>query len=219
MPRLRTFDVDPVDVDPDGIAAAQAVGGAGDLTLDGVLVVGGVYTAGDGDAARQISITSTGNDSARTMTVTGTDADGNPQTEAIAGPNTTSESAKYWTTVTQIAVDAATVGNISAGTVDELCTRTFMVNRYADNGALVQLQVTGTIDCTVQITAQDIQFATGLTDQESIAWMSTQDTDLVNATANAIGNLDVGLNAMRLIVNSHSSAAEVQMHVSSEATG
>jgi len=214
MPRLRSWDIDPVDVDPDGIAEAQAVAGAGNLSLDGVLVSGGVYTAGDGDAARQISITSTGNDSARTITVTGTDADGRPQTEAIAGPNTTSESAKYWKTVTQIAVDDATVGNISAGTVDELSTRTYMLNRHSPAGALVHLQVTGTIDATVQLTAQDLQHGATIGDQEDIVWMNSQDTDLVNATANAIGNLDVGANAMRVLVNSHSSGGEVQVYVS-----
>jgi hypothetical protein len=213
MTRLHSWDIDPVNADADGIAAAQAVAAAGNLTLNGALISGGVYTAADGTGiARQISVTSTGDDSARTLMVTGTDADGRAQTEAIAGPNTTTESAKYWATVTQIAVDDGTVGNISAGIVDELCTNTFPLNRYSHTGALVQLDVTGTIDVTVQGTAQNIQQT--FTDQESIAWISVQDTDLVGATADAWGNLDVGTTAMRVVINSLTDTAEVQVYVS-----
>ncbi|HUS38846.1 MAG TPA: hypothetical protein VMX74_05320, partial [Pirellulales bacterium] len=69
-----------------------------------------------------------------------------------------------------------------------------------------------TIDITVQVTVSNPQVVTS--DQESIPWVSTQDTGLVAITADDLGSLDLGATACRLKVNSHSSAAEVQMYLS-----
>jgi hypothetical protein len=215
MPKLKTIDIDPVDVDPDGLAQAQtpAAGGVQSLTLNGVLISGGTYTAGDGDGARQLSVLSAADDTGRTLTVTGTDADGRAQTEAIVPANAgTKEGVKYFKTVSSITVDADTAGALSVGTVDELVSPTYPLNRHSAVGALTQIDVTGTIDITVEVTASDIQSVS--TDQESIPWVSTQDTGLVAITANDVGNLDAGATACRLKVNSHSSAAEVQMYIS-----
>ena len=96
--------------------------------------------------------------------------------------------------------------------MDELVSRTYVLNRHSGYGALCQIDFTGTIDITVQVTAQDPQVVTS--DQESIAWVSAQDTGLVTITANDLGNLDVGATACRLVVNSFSSGAEVQMYLS-----
>lgn len=50
------------------------------------------------------------NHSAKIFTITGTDADGNPQTEGLAGPNgnVTVTSVKYYKTVTSVTVSATT---------------------------------------------------------------------------------------------------------------
>ena len=50
------------------------------------------------------------NHSAKTITVTGTDADGNVQTETMAGPNgiVTVTTAKFYLTVTSVTIDATT---------------------------------------------------------------------------------------------------------------
>lgn len=101
--------------DPDGIATAQAVAAAGDLTLDGAFASGGVATL---DFARNVALVSANaGDTTQTATVTGTDIVGNPQVEDIALNGVTEVfGAKAFKTVTQIAIDAATAGNISAGT-------------------------------------------------------------------------------------------------------
>lgn len=106
---------------PTGIALAQAVAGAGNLTLNGSLVVGGVAVTGVANtnlAARRIIIASAGADSAVVFTVTGTNRYGMPQSETITGVATpTPVQSQYdYQTVTQIAVSGATAGNISAGT-------------------------------------------------------------------------------------------------------
>lgn len=98
-----------------GIATAQAVSAAGPLTINGSLASGGVATM---DVARRIIIASSGADSAKTFTVTGTDRNNNPQSEVITGVATPTpvQSVLDYKTVTSIVASAATAGNISAGT-------------------------------------------------------------------------------------------------------
>lgn len=214
MPRIKEFDVDPVDVDADGICQSQtpAAGGEQSLTLNGVLVSGGVYTAGDGaNVGRQISITSGGNDSGRTFTVTGTDADGQSQTESINGPNaTTVESSQYWGTVTAVTVDDDTAGAITVGTVDQLATKTIMLNRHSDDGAHVQYDITGTISLTSQVTFDRIRDV--YTNQESLSWVDVS----MGHTADGYEQIPKGAYAARILVASHSSGAEAQVFVSEE---
>lgn len=106
-------EADTDAADPDGVAASQTPTEAGDLTINGAKASGGVATFG---AARQVTITSAGNDAGRTFTVTGTDVNGDALTEAVTGANAdTATSTKHFKTVTQIAVDAATAGAVTAG--------------------------------------------------------------------------------------------------------
>jgi len=99
--------------DADGIATSQTPSGAGNLTINGAKASGGVATF---NAARQVTITSAGDDQARTFTITGTDVNGNALTEAVAGADTAAAtSTKHFLTVTQIAVDDATAGAVTAG--------------------------------------------------------------------------------------------------------
>ena len=60
------------------IAAAQTLGGAGNFTLANTTV---------GNLPQTITFTSSGNISGVEMTITGTDLNGDAQTEAINGPN------------------------------------------------------------------------------------------------------------------------------------
>ena len=63
-----------------GVCLAQAVAGAGALTLNGSLVTGGV---GVFDVARRVVTASTGADAGVILTIVGTDRYGNSQTEAV----------------------------------------------------------------------------------------------------------------------------------------
>lgn len=210
MSRTKKFDIDPVDVDADGVCASQTPGGAGNLTINGALTSGGVYTSSDG-GARQLSFTSASDESGDTYTVTGTDADGKAQTETVTGPNaTTVESAKYFLTVTQIATSGAATGALTVGVVDELASATYRLDSLASAPALGQLDVTGTIDVTVQVSLADPTDT--FADQNAIPWISS--TNLAGKTADAIGALDHGATMARVLVNSFSSGAEVQAYIS-----
>lgn len=98
-----------------GYATSQAVAGAGNLTLNGSLVTSGVGIA---DRARRVIITSaSAGDTTQTVTVTGTNSSGVTITNSVTLAGTTGVvTALDFKTVTQIAMSAATAGNITAGT-------------------------------------------------------------------------------------------------------
>jgi len=168
------------------------------------LASGGVYTA---DYARQITIVSDGADNGRTFTVTGTDANGDAQTEAITGPSTaTVESAKYFKTVTSIAVDDACAGSISSGIVDEFVTSVIPLNYRNAGPATVSIEgISGTINISVQQTFSDV-----LGDPANIVWFACH-SDITTITANAHAQLNTHASGVRLVCNSYSSGAELQM--------
>ena len=115
MPLHQQVIQNAVAGDVDGIAVAQAVAAAGNLTLNGAFVTAGVATI---STPRNVAILSTNaGDTTQTATVTGTDIVGNPQVEDIDFNGTTEAvGLKAFATVTQIAIDAALAGNASSGT-------------------------------------------------------------------------------------------------------
>jgi hypothetical protein len=112
--KAKYIAADTTAADADGVCQSQtpAAGGEQALTINGALSSGGVATF---VAARLITIASAADDSARTFTVTGTDVNGNVQTEVIAGPATTVTGTKYFRTVTEVLVDDDTAGAITVG--------------------------------------------------------------------------------------------------------
>ena len=116
--KAKYIAADTVAADTDGVCQSQtpAAGGEQALTINGALSSGGVATF---VAARLITIASASDDSARTFTVTGTDVNGNVQTETIAGPATTVTGTLYFRTVTEVLVDDDTAGAITVGMAND----------------------------------------------------------------------------------------------------
>lgn len=95
----------------DTLATAQAVAAAGALTLAATTL----------DVPRAVSVTSSGIDTARVFTITGTDAYGTPVVETITGVNvSTVAGKKAFKTIVSVESDDATAGNISVGDADVL---------------------------------------------------------------------------------------------------
>lgn len=115
----------PITLSTTGVAAAQARAAAGNMTLNGASAISGaVYM----DVPRAVDIVSANaGDTTQTATVTGTDFYGQAMSELIAFNGTTRVAGKkaFWK-ITQIAVSAATAGNISAGTTDVLGLPVFL---------------------------------------------------------------------------------------------
>ncbi len=175
-------------------------------------VTGAAFTltaTSSGDSlAHQVSIR---NDSAtdhsgKTVTLVGTDADGRAQTEVVTGPagSATVESTLYFLTLTS-ATPSATIGadTFDIGWVDEFSTKTLAINWRGGNAAL-DVNVSGTIDYSLQQTFDDIQYKTtafvwGVDDVSTWTAQTADQTLLFRAHPKAI----------RCIVNSYSSGASI----------
>lgn len=216
--RPKQFDIDVPDIDRDGIAEAQQLVGAGNLTLDGVLAdlgtaaqfdIGDAYSSGVGGV--QIGIYSAANLSGVTFTVTGVDQDGKVLVEAVTGPNaTTVETSGYFSSVTQVAADGAVGSDVEAGTVDEVVTKTIPTDYNSDTGVAIAVTATGTVNYTVQQTFDLLQ--TSVNAVQSAQWHEI--ADLATNTSSATGVGTPGATGCRIAINSYSSGAEVQMDIS-----
>lgn len=115
--RIYVFDIVPATLSTTAVAAAQAVAGAANLTINGASASGGVATM---DVARALQMVSTNaGDTTQTVTVTGTDYYGQTQTEVKTLNGTTVVNfLKAFKTVTRVAVSAACAGNVSVGNRD-----------------------------------------------------------------------------------------------------
>jgi hypothetical protein len=108
-----TITADTVALDADGISVAAAVGNNAALVIGGALASGGAVALSHG---RIVTILSAGDDSAKSFTVTGTDVDGDSQTESITGANAgTATGSKYFKTISGISAVGNPAGNVSAG--------------------------------------------------------------------------------------------------------
>jgi len=100
--------------DVDSICTAATPGSAGNMTINSTLKNNGICTM---DVPRHLSITSDGNDTGVTFTITGTNRYGAALTETITGPSsTTVTGVENFATVTQVAISGAGTGSISVGT-------------------------------------------------------------------------------------------------------
>lgn len=176
------------------IKAAGSIGGSGSLSL--------LSTSTSDSMGHKIIITSAGNDSGLTFTVSGTDVDGRTVSESITGPNTTTAtSTNYYASDLAISVDGASAGNVSIGWDDEAVSKQLIGECYAESST-TYVQATGTVNYTVQFCNQK----TKLFDlASSPAWQAHTDTDVVTATADASGSANVPVCAYRVVVNSYSS--------------
>lgn len=183
------YDIVPVALDADGIAAAQAVAGAGNLTLNGALASGGTVTL---DVPRAVEIdSSNAGDTTQTATVYGTDVYGNAMTETIAFNGTTAVAGqKAFKTVTRVAISAALAGNANVGTTDvfglpfRVDSRNYCLTAW--NGAFVTTGTFAAADVTSPATAttNDVRGTYLVPDaadgtKRLTLWMYIEDADTV----------------------------------------
>jgi len=206
--RQIELHIDPIPVDADGLAVAQAVAGAQALTLNGALIVNSKWVTDSVGTrlSRRIGILSAGNDAGITFAVVGFDPDGKAQTESVTGANAgTAESTGYWSEITSVTSSGAAAGNVSVGTVDEFATQTIPIDVGSDDPAAISLERFGTpaIDVTIQVTKSRVQYT------DSIEF-ETGPTSLQGATAATSDDIDNHASGFRLICNSYTTAAELR---------
>ena len=116
----------PAILDRDGICAAQQIGAAGNLLLNGALVSGSRANVNPAKGAigspgygRCVGVYSAGNLAAITFRVYGFDCEGERLVEDITGPNnTTGAGKKAFAVVDRVAANAAVATNVEVGTID-----------------------------------------------------------------------------------------------------
>lgn len=152
--------------------------------------------------AHKVTLASTANLSAINMTVTGTDANGQAQTEVIAGPNNnTVTTTKYFLTVTSVSA-ASTIGaeTMDVGWAAACATPTYPVNPYANNGPSIGVDIGGTVTYTAwQCNGNVYEVAA-----ESMPWMAVA-AAVTGATTDQLVNADLPLTGLRVTVASHTS--------------
>ena len=152
-----------------------------------------------------ISINCAGSDAARTFTVTGTEPGGTAQTETLAGSIAGQTlSTLYWEGVTQIAVDAATAGAVTAGIRQAGATAWLPLDIYVPNAqTAIQVDVSGTINYSVVYTIQD-PFDPAI---EPLA-IAHPTAGLTAGSTDVSGQTTVIMRAVRLLINSGGGTAK-----------
>lgn len=193
--------------DRDGIAAAQTLGAAGALTINGALLDldlfnrNGVRRAATGSSIeRSVTFYSSGNLNGITFTLTGVDTHGQTVTEDVTGPNnTTVSSTKLYALVTSIVASASVGTAVEVGTGTTGTTSLWVPDdKISPCNIALAAVVAGTINWDVEHTFDDI-FAAGY---KQSAGTFFDHEDLAGETASGDGNYAFCPAAIRFKVNS-----------------
>jgi hypothetical protein len=150
------------------------------------------------NAAYVVTVTSTGNDSTRTYTITGTNAAGNALSETITGPNATTVSTTgNFLTVTGVSVvGGGTVGTVRVGFGSSGVTAPLPLDIHGRPDVSLQVTVTGTVTWTVQ-QSLDNPFTINMP-----TYLNHPDPNMVLQTVNRQGNYAYVPASVRLRVTS-----------------
>lgn len=212
-----TIDVDLETADLTGLASNVNSSGTA-IVMDGTLLDSNLlFTSADG-LGRIIVIVDSDTDTQSdvTFTLTGTDAQGDAISDVVTGPGSglTVASAKYFKTVSSIAASAAQGGTEkidvgTRGTTLSAVSKCYPLDSYQQVPPMVSVDVTGTINFTVQQTYNDL-----LNNKDSaglVIWENV--TALASKTADTTAQLGVGARGVRVVINTYSTGAELQATV------
>ena len=175
------------------------------ITLNGALVANGVAVL---DVPRRVLVTTTANESAKTITIVGTDGNGSPQTEIIAGPNATTGYTNIdFKTVTSMTISSGAAGALTVGTNGVASSRWIRLDEWAPHQTDISVIVSGTVNYTVQQSPQDVNNPQLNIAPYQVAWLSASDAGLVAPTASAVSWATYSPPWIKLTLNSGSGSA------------
>jgi hypothetical protein len=190
--------------DANGVFVDQTTTGAGNLELDGVLVVDGVAYF---DQAQKISIEGTGTNAAINATITGTDADGAAVSEVLAMANNgTVTSVLYYKTITSIYVDGTVDGNIEGGPLatNGAVSRSLRVNGQQMNFKLgLFTDINGVMTYSAQYTPAQPEDEYAVSYSASAGWYNADGMNEISV--DAITEVPIKVNAVRLKISAYTS--------------
>ncbi len=185
----------------DAIAAAQTLAIAGNLTLTATPYVL--------DAPRRVIITSVGNDSGVIFTITGTTFGGHEVSEEVTGANAGIASSTIdFATVTSIYADGATADDVEAGTSEVAGSSWVRMDSWAAAQSAVQVNVTGTVNYSIQTTMDDPNDPSNPTDILDVVWLDALDANLVSESTSKSGYFNQTPTFVRLLLNSGTGSAK-----------
>ncbi|MGZ8432776.1 MAG: hypothetical protein ACXWYM_00330 [Candidatus Binatia bacterium] len=194
----KKLTIAPV-LDADGISVSQTPLAGGNLTITGALASGGTVTLAN---PHLVTITSAGDETSRTFTVSGYDASGQAITDAITGvDNNVATGVKYFKKITSIAVDAATTGAVTAGISGKCATPWYPLNLVGGNNGVafsVEISTGASLTYGVQHTLDDVQVL-------GATLTAIDHDDVTNETTTQDGNYEFVPRAVRAIVTAFTS--------------
>jgi hypothetical protein len=201
--QAMTVSIALASADSDGICLSQSPAGGGvqSLTLNGALVVDGVAYLG---SQRRVLITSSGNDSTNTFTITGTNWAGDVISETLTGPNApaTVYTDLDYLTVTSITISGNAVGNITVGTNGIGGSPWVRFDDFAPSNISIQCNVNGTVNYTVQSTLDDPNDPFNPVLPADMTWINSSDLAVVSANSSQQSNFLFTPKYARVLINS-----------------
>ena len=190
----------------DNIALSQTVTGAAAVTLNGSTVTGGVAVL---DAPRRGLITNVGNDSGITFTVAGTTYGGASVSQTVQGTSgSTVATTVDFATVTSITTSGSTsVSGITVGTNGVGGSSWLRLDDWAPAIWTVQVDVSGTINYSVQTTMDDPNDPSNAVTIPNVQWVSCSDSNVVSQSTNKYGASTGASRYVRVLVNSGTGTA------------
>lgn len=181
------------------IRTATSIAGAGPVVLNGTTVVGGVATL---DTQRQLLFTSSASDVGITFTIRGTDNANSSISEVLQGGVTTAVSLLSYKTVTSIVASGASAGTVSIGTNGVAVSPMVRFDDWAPGPGDIQVDVSGTINYSVQFSDDDPNSFTNPVALNAMTWVATPDATLTGAATSIRSVVAVVPVFARILVNS-----------------
>lgn len=181
------------------IALSQTPGAAGALTLNGSTVVNGIAVL---DHARRVLITTA--DTTHTFMVTGTTPTGTVISEVVGPISTSGFTTQDYLTVTSVTINAAATAAVTVGTNGVASTPWVRLDEWASASVSIQCNTSGTVNYSVQATNDDPNSPTNPVLPSAATWISTNDSNAVNATGPVQTNYLFSPTFVRTLLNSGS---------------
>jgi hypothetical protein len=161
------------------------------------------------DTPRRVLFTDGGSDTSITFTVYGTDWNNESVSEVVTGPAATGYTNYDFKTITAIWPSGATASTVTVGTNGVASSRPIFLDRYALSPTSLEVDVSGTVNWTVQQSLDDPSVVGFV----NTTWINHPDTALVAATGAIQGNYAYIPTVTRVVLNSESGAGFITYDV------
>ncbi len=165
------------------------------------------------DVARRLDITSSGNDTSVNFTIAGTDINGDPITEVLAGASGgAATSLLSYLTITSVRASAALAGTVKLGSSAVADSAWVYFDRLSATAPIaIQVEGSGTVNWTVRQTLNDpsiisnqLPTPTYIWSPAGVVWVNHPDTALVASavTTGVQGNYAYAPAMAKIVLNS-----------------